>query len=245
MSLCIVSEQSDTFHRILTFLHVTSVGRVSVAAKMLRNSCKKDGKLVVGIVTSTRKCIAWQLPHLHVASLAGIGVKGSDAELGVPVLAMVTPNINLQYLSIVSGTLLPWATQGLCSAIAQAARLRVLNISSCNVGNESGKRLADLLKTDTKLVEFTASACQLGDAILDFFAAIEHNAALKVLDVSSNGCGHTACDSIQKMLLQNKTLVRLSLAGNSIRLQSYPGIEGELVAYKSVFGKLPMPIHNH
>ncbi|CAF1509694.1 unnamed protein product [Adineta steineri] len=92
----------------------------------------------------------------------------------------------------------------------------ILDLSKCNIDNNTVQDLADALEQDNTCVTLNLSKNSIQDIGAQYLAnMLEHNTTLNSIDLSDNKIGDLGAQFLIECLKHNTTLMKLNLNGNS------------------------------
>ncbi|CAF4040348.1 unnamed protein product [Adineta steineri] len=99
---------------------------------------------------------------------------------------------------------------------AEQEALVILDLSKCNISDNTVQDLADVLKQDNTCVTLNLSNNSIQDIGAQYLAnMLEHNTTLNAIDLSGNRIGDLGAQFLVECLKHNTTLMGLNLNGNS------------------------------
>lgn len=228
MALVRLTKHEDSLHKIQEFLEVPLSYRLSITAKPFRNACRKDDKLVAGVLVSTRNS-AFQLWRLHLPCLSSLEVSSQELALAVVLLRTV----RLSFLKIRSGNCQIAAVwKGLFSAIEESFSLHTFSIVNVDLPSSFPGLFVPWLQNNIRVRTLsivgsinTLAAIDLAARIFD---AIANQPTVTMLDMSRNQITSSCAANIGNMLRTNTVLKTLVLANNSLRSNGAEKIFGSL-----------------
>ena len=160
--------------------------------------------------------IAKALQEITSLKCLGLDKNKVPYEVSDELAVAIEVNKSLEKLWL-QGNMLSSSINVILNALCKISTLKVLNLDSNEMTQETGKTLALITKHNTGLEEMHLSNNNLGIGALELAKALQKSSCLKSLNLNNNKLPQEVCDELAIAIESNNLLEQLSLHCNNFR----------------------------
>jgi Ran GTPase-activating protein (RanGAP) involved in mRNA processing and transport len=155
---------------------------------------------------------------------------GSQKEL-LSITKLLTSNYNITEINFRNALIKKPRIQELITAVTHNRTLRLLNLSSNQLGSETMVYFEDLLQKNTTLESLILQQNEITNTgVFPLADALANNTSLLLLDLSDNGITGPAIKALSASIQANSVLETLQLRKNELGIDGYRCI-GDILAW--------------